>query len=1551
MRWRRYLCAFGLLVLVPSELFAQPAPVNLAQGRAATQSSTYYGNGASNAVDANTTSGANHTSLDNEPWWEVDLGAEYSLQSVTVWNRLDCCGSRLSDFSVFVSAVPFTGGTIAATRGLAGVSEFATIGEPGAVTHVAVNRAGRYVRIQLPRTDYLHMAEVQVWGGPKTENVAWVAHGNTASAGSALWRTLTTWEWDAGAVSTRAIVSGDGYLEVTSTPDYLMFGLSNGNTNLSYDDIDYAIFTVSNGFYIYEGGVQRGGFHEMTSGDKLRVAVEDGVVRYRQNGVLIDTSTIPPAYPLLVDTALVYVGGIQEAVISGALITLTENVSWFGHTNASSSGSALWKTLASAAFDAGAVSTKAIASADGYVEVTAVEDHLLFGLSNGDTNASWDDVDYAYYIEWHTYHVWERGVYRGNGSMAPGDKMRVAVEGGVVKFRKNGELIHTSTVPPTYPLLVDTSLLLQGPGIQQAVISGTLVNAAVSPPVFSIGSGSYAAAQSVAISAAAGSTIHYTLNGTDPTEADLVVASGGTILMGTNTTLKAKAWAPGLLPSETTIASYSFSSSASAPATLGNGNSMPPVPGSGGRTIPAQGPDGPLDSSSGLCTSEVLTTFVPPTQTLKAVFYFPWHFSPNEGTCEGVQPGQICSKEYWPKCVAAAGLSGEKPGFQPAVGFYSSDEAVSPGITASHMATMAAAGVDVVAIEWTGIGKREETNSLPRVLNEAGSRGMKVALLYDLAIALNTTNINLDNQTRREQITGDFRHFRSQYFGRPEYLRIDGKPVVYLYISREISSANQHGIEEFFNALRADPSIGDIYLVADHLKAEGDNLESLRQIGAQAVTAFHGADRRNNGISVHDMADALSRDYYVRKKEGVLALNSVNIFPGVFPQYDDRSMGNCGRDGSTPDNTTQNYNLTSVEDWNYMLRKVGTDQRWNVKKIQIKRDCSEVPLAGQVETPSIMWVYSFNEWAEGSGIEPLLESGEQSSRYPWRFGSDLINALRDHSFASTSGAAQTLIPFARGPNGMQETQRPNFAWDGVHGADQFQLEVKDSSGSVAFSHEQSQTIVVPSANYEPGTYSWRVRARVNGSWAPWGSSKTFIVPEEGEPVCNSDGECDEASGETHLTCPSDCTGGIGSCIADGPATQSFALSPATIYAGQPVTFAAAMPPITVGTMPLWDVGTGDHFAGSPLTYTYNLPGTYSVTLTSNDANCQTTVLTTQAISVVPMPPQTCSDAANQINADFVGCGGWEQDCTNHPGASPAGNGSDCLGTVCCMVPRSPPPPPDTQSCGQLGGEVCSGTSSCPAGYSSLGTTRRDGLLECQTCCNQNNGDGYCEPNVEGCGTSPDCPCWMAGTTCSASGPSGQCVDRCSDPAFHNHSASCGETDECEHAIGSASECLPPCGGMGGNHCSETANWCPGGYGYLGQSNDCQSCCQLDPCASLETHDHGGSCGSEDSCGDVFGSNEDCGCPGAPTVFDTCWGEVCDTDWLWVPQLCDTCEQQCTTETSCSTVCDEFGCWDECVPYESCSQVCSSYECGGYWAPIDINCRWESYQCNPHQCGS
>ena len=146
--------------------------VNIAQGKAATQSSTYsYGDPvAAKAVDGNTNGNffvwsTTATNDESQAWWQVDLGSVQPMASLTLWNRTDCCGDRLSNFYVLVSDNPFVSTDLNTTLSQAGVSSyyFASVGTSASL---AVNRMGRYVRVQLAGTNYLSLAEVQVWSGP-----------------------------------------------------------------------------------------------------------------------------------------------------------------------------------------------------------------------------------------------------------------------------------------------------------------------------------------------------------------------------------------------------------------------------------------------------------------------------------------------------------------------------------------------------------------------------------------------------------------------------------------------------------------------------------------------------------------------------------------------------------------------------------------------------------------------------------------------------------------------------------------------------------------------------------------------------------------------------------------------------------------------------------------------------------------------------------------------------------------------------------------------------------------------------------------------------------------------------------------------------------------------------------------------------------------------------------------------------------------------------------------------------------------------------------------
>jgi len=86
-------------------------PNNLALKGTATQSTTAGDRVAFLAIDGLTDGNHSHGSVthtsgnqteDPTPWWKVDLGGMFPLSRIVLWNRTDCCSSRLSNFRVSV---------------------------------------------------------------------------------------------------------------------------------------------------------------------------------------------------------------------------------------------------------------------------------------------------------------------------------------------------------------------------------------------------------------------------------------------------------------------------------------------------------------------------------------------------------------------------------------------------------------------------------------------------------------------------------------------------------------------------------------------------------------------------------------------------------------------------------------------------------------------------------------------------------------------------------------------------------------------------------------------------------------------------------------------------------------------------------------------------------------------------------------------------------------------------------------------------------------------------------------------------------------------------------------------------------------------------------------------------------------------------------------------------------------------------------------------------------------------------------------------------------
>ncbi|HSN56112.1 MAG TPA: hypothetical protein VLT32_15665 [Candidatus Sulfomarinibacteraceae bacterium] len=297
---------------------------------------------------------------------------------------------------------------------------------------------------------------------------------------------------------------------------------------------------------------------------------------------------------------------------------------------------------------------------------------------------------------------------------------------------------------------------------------------------------------------------------------------------------------------------------------------------------------------------------------------------------------------------------------------------------------------------------------------------------------------------------------------------------------------------------------------------------------------------------------------------------------------------------------------------------------------------------------------------------------------------------------------------------------------------------------------------------------------------------------------------------------------------------------------------------------------------------------------------------------VDCPQECCSgDCSRDDTHDHSGsCG--STDVCGHVFGSP--NDPGC----------GPEPPPDTMSCGELGGDHCSQTLTCPQGQYSMGTTRLGGAIECVSCCREAIGDGYCEPDEEDCGTSPDdCAC-RPGDVCVTSGYPSECVDQCSDPALHDHTGSCGELDECGHPVGDPRECLDSCGTMGGDHCSQTTA-CPSGYSPLGPSSDCLTCCEAILCQSLGCP--AGSCGWQtDNCGEQIFCGE-CG----PSCGETGG---------------DYCSQTGSCPAGYASLGSTYDCGPCCRSLDSCGEMGGNYCSQTGSCPAGYNSLGASFDCSP-----
>lgn len=138
-----------------------------------------------------------------------------------------------------------------------------------------------------------------------------------------------------------------------------------------------------------------------------------------------------------------------------------------------------------------------------------------------------------------------------------------ATPGAVIHYTTNGgePTQNDPSVVSGSKIAIDRSMTLQARAWKGAMtpseVRSSNYDLIVSTPVFSLGSGIYTAEKTVTVTCATpGAAIHYTTDGSDPTENDPTIESGSTLEVDRSMTLNVKAWKGAMTPSAKVSARY-----------------------------------------------------------------------------------------------------------------------------------------------------------------------------------------------------------------------------------------------------------------------------------------------------------------------------------------------------------------------------------------------------------------------------------------------------------------------------------------------------------------------------------------------------------------------------------------------------------------------------------------------------------------------------------------------------------------------------------------------------------------------------------------------------------------------------------------------------------------------------------------------------------------------------------------------------------------------------------------------------------------------------------
>jgi glycoprotein endo-alpha-1,2-mannosidase len=286
-------------------------------------------------------------------------------------------------------------------------------------------------------------------------------------------------------------------------------------------------------------------------------------------------------------------------------------------------------------------------------------------------------------------------------------------------------------------------------------------------------------------------------------------------------------------------------------------------------------------------------------------FYYPWY-----GVPDG--PGGAGRTLHWGR-IDAANKDIQASRHYPELGAYDSHD---PKVIDQHCRWAKEAGIDTFIVSWWGHNDYTD-RAMEKILDDCQHHGLSACIYYETVPRPQTPKSAAD----------DIIKVLKKYDENPAYLKVNGKPVVFVY-GRALQ---QLGLADWLKAIKM---INAGY--EKGVTAIGD------QFSFGSARVFDGVHTYNTAGNLRGMNSAEARKWatetyktWVQLADRASKISTITVIPG----YDDTKIRKPG---------------LAVERYDGELYRVQWDEA-------IKAD------------PDWILITSFNEWHEGSEIEPSLE--------------------------------------------------------------------------------------------------------------------------------------------------------------------------------------------------------------------------------------------------------------------------------------------------------------------------------------------------------------------------------------------------------------------------------------------------------------------------------------------------------------------------------------------------------------------------------------------------